>query len=76
MRCKKQLEKIGEDETQKRDWLSEKEQKPINNKFQKIYNPKPSRQIARENIILNDKKLDEEIFIKMTNPYYFRLNRF
>ena len=40
-------------------------------KIKKIYNPKTLEQIARQNIKLSDKELDEEIAKKMINPYYF-----
>ena len=44
---------------------------PIENKIEKIYNPKPLTQIARDNIKLNDKQLNKELANKMLNPYYF-----
>ena len=39
--------------------------------LRKKYNPKTLKQIARENIKMNDKELDKEIAKKMINPYYF-----
>ena len=40
-------------------------------KLKKIYNPKSSTQIARDNIRLDDKQLNKELAKKMLNPYYF-----
>ena len=36
-----------------------------------IYNPKPLKQLARNNIKLDDKRLNKELAKKMINPYYF-----
>ena len=44
---------------------------PIENKIKKIYNPKSLKQIARNNIKLDDKQLNKELAKKMINPYYF-----
>ena len=41
------------------------------NKINKIYNPKSLRQLARNNIRLDDKQLNKELARKMINPYYF-----
>ena len=41
------------------------EQAPMKNKIKKVYNPKTIKQIAQENIKMNDKELDK----KMMNPY-------
>ena len=49
------------------EWLFKAEQPPNKNKFEKVYNPKIVKQIARENIKINDKELAKE----MINPYYF-----
>ena len=38
------------------EWLFKEEQAPSKKKIQKIYNPKTLKQIARENIKLNDKE--------------------
>ena len=48
------------------EWLFKE---PIENKI--IYNPKSLKQIARDNIKLDDKQLNEELAKKMINPYYF-----
>ena len=39
------------------------------NKIKSIYIPKPSRQLARNNIKLDDKQLNKELAKKMINPY-------
>ena len=46
-------------------------QEPIENKIRKIYNPKPLRQLARDNIRLDDRQLNSELARRMVNPYYF-----
>ena len=50
------------------EWLI---QEPVENKINKVYNPKSSKQIARDNIILDDKQLTKELAKKMINPIYF-----
>ena len=37
----------------------------------KIYNPKSLKQLARDNIKLDDKQLNKELAKKMVNLYYF-----
>ena len=37
----------------------------------KIYNPKPLKQRARDNIRLDEKQINKELAKKMINPYYF-----
>ena len=49
------------------EWFFKEEQTPIKKKIQKVYNPKTLKQIAREKIRLDDKKLAK----MMINPYYF-----
>ena len=49
------------------EWLF---QEPVENKIKKIYNPKPLRQLARDNIKLDDKQLKKELAKKVNNPYY------
>ena len=46
-------------------------QEPVENKINKIYNPKSLKQIARDSIRLDDKQLNKELARKMINPYYF-----
>ena len=49
------------------DWLCKEERSPIKKKIQKVYNPKTLKQLAREEIKLDDKELAK----MMNNPYYF-----
>ena len=55
MRSKKHIENMKQD--------------AIENK--KIYNPKPLKQLARNNTKLDDKQLNKELAKMMINPYYF-----
>ena len=50
------------------EWLF---QEPIENKLKKIYNPGSLKQLARDNIRLDDKQLNKELAKKMFNPFYF-----
>ena len=50
------------------EWLL---QEPNETKINKIYNPQSLRQLARNNIKLDDKQLNKEVARKMINPYYF-----
>ena len=68
LRSKKHLEKVRQNEMVIPEWLF---REPIENKIEKIYNPKPLRQLARKNIKLDDKQLNKELAKKMINPYYF-----
>ena len=43
------------------EWLFKEDQAPIKNKNKKAYNPKTSKQIARENIKINHKVLDKKL---------------
>ena len=49
------------------EWFFKEEKSPIKKKIQKVYNPKTLKQLAREKIKLDDKKLAKI----MNNPYYF-----
>ena len=49
------------------EWLFKEEQAPVKNKIKIVCNSKTLKQIARENIKLNDKELAK----KINNPYYF-----
>ena len=69
-RSKKHLQSIKQNDLIIPEWLFKEEQTPIKKKTQKAYNPKTLKQIARENIKMNDKKLDKELAKKMINPYY------
>ena len=42
------------------EWLFKEEQTPIKNKVKKVLKPKTLKQLARENIVINDKELDRE----------------
>ena len=71
LRSKKHLENEKQNEMIIPEWFFKEERSPIKKKIQKVYNPKTLKQIARENIKMNDKELDKEIAKKMINPYYF-----
>ena len=45
-------------------------QEPVENKINKLYNPKPLRQLARDNIRLDDKQINKELARRIINPYY------
>ena len=68
MRSKKHLENEKQNEMIIPEWLF---QEPIENKIEKIYNPFSLKQIARNNIRLDDKQLNKELAKMMINPYYF-----
>ena len=71
LRSKKHLKNIKQNEMIIPEWLF---QEPFEKKIKNIYNPKPLKQLARNNIKLNDKQLNKEIAKKMLNPYYFTDN--
>ena len=50
------------------EWLF---QESLEINFRNIYNPKPLKHLARDNIELDDKQLNKELAKKMNNPYYF-----
>ena len=68
MRSKEHSENIKQNEMIISEWLF---LEPVENKNNKIYNPKSLKQIARDNIRLDDKQLNKELAKKMLNPYYF-----
>ena len=68
MRSKKLIENLKQNEMIIPEWFFSK---PVENKIRKINNPKPLRQLARDNIRLDDKQLNKELAKKMHNPYYF-----
>ena len=68
LRSKKHIENMKQNEMIIPEWLF---QEPVENKIKKIYNPKPLRELARDNIRLDDKQLNKELAKKMINPYYF-----
>ena len=65
---KKHMENIKRNEMIIPEWLF---LEPVENKINKIHNPKSSNQIARDNIRLDDKQLKNELAKGMINPYYF-----
>ena len=68
LRSKTHLENIKQNNMIIPEWLF---QEPIENKTKKIYNPNSLRQIARDNIRLDDKQLNKELARRMINPFYF-----
>ena len=50
------------------EWLF---QEPVENKIIKKFNPKILKQLARDNIRLDDKQLNKELAKKMLNPCFF-----
>ena len=68
LRSKKHLENMKQNEMIIPEWLF---REPVENKVNKIYNPRSLKQIARDNIRLDDKQLNKELAKKMINPYYF-----
>ena len=68
LKSKKHLENAKQNELIIPEWLF---QEPVENKINKIYNPKSFKQIARDNIKLDDKQLNKELGKKMINPHFF-----
>ena len=68
LRSEKHIENMKKNETIRPERLF---QKTVENKINKIYNPISLRQLARDNIRLNDRQLDKVLAKKMINPYYF-----
>ena len=68
LRSKKHLENMKQNEMIIPEWLF---QEPVEKKINKIYNPRSLKQLARDNIRLDDKQLNKELAKKMINPYYF-----
>ena len=68
LRSKKHIENMKQNEMIIPEWLF---QEPVENKINKVHNPKSLKQIARDNIIIDDKQLNKELAKKMFNPYYF-----
>ena len=67
LRSKKHIENMKQNELIIPEWLF---QEPVENKINKINNPKSLKQLARNNIKLDDKQLNKELAIKVLNPYY------
>ena len=70
LRSKKHLENIKQNDMiiPESEWLF---QEPVENKINKIFNPKSLKQLARNNIKLDDKQLNKELAKTVINPYYF-----
>ena len=68
LRSKKHIENMKQNEMIIPERLF---QEPVENKINKIHNPRPLKQIARDNIRLDDKQLNKELAKKMLNPYNF-----
>ena len=68
MRSKTYFENENQNELIIPEWLF---QERFENKNKKLYNPKLLKQVARDNIKLDDKQLYEEIARKMFKPYCF-----
>ena len=65
LKSKKYIKYTKQNELIIPEWLF---QEPVENKIKKIYNPKPLRQLARDNIRLDDRQLNKELARKMINP--------
>ena len=70
LRSKTHLEKTKQNKLIIPEWLFKD---PIENKSKKTYNPMSLKQLARNNIRLDDKELSKELNKKMRNPYYFTI---
>ena len=68
LRSNKHIENIKQNEMIIPEWLFRESNE---NKINKIYNPKSLRQLARNNIRLDDIQLNGELGRRMLNPYYF-----
>ena len=68
LRSKTHLENMKQNEMIIPEWLFKE---PIENKIDKIYNPKSLKRTARDNIRLDDKQVNKELAKKLPNPYYF-----
>ena len=67
-RSKKHIKNMKQNEGIIPEWLFSE---PIENKIEKINNPKSLKQLARDNIRLDDKQLNKELANKVINPYCF-----
>ena len=66
---KKHIENMKQNEFIIPEWLI---QEPVENKIKKkTYNPESLRQLALDNIRLDDRQLNKDIAKKMINPYNF-----
>ena len=65
LRSKKNLENMKQNDTVIPEWLF---QELCEKKLRKICNPKPLREIARENVNIDDRQLNKELAKKIINP--------
>ena len=68
LRSKKHLENMKQNEMVIPEWLFLEQ---VENKINKMHNPKSLKQRSRNNIKLYDKQLNKELARRMINPYYF-----
>ena len=68
LRNKKHVENMKQNGLIIPEWFF---QEPIENKINKINNPKSIKQLARVNIRLDDRQLKKVLAKKMINPFYF-----
>ena len=68
LRIKKHIENMKQNEMIIPEWFFSE---PVENKINKILNPKSLKQIARGTIRLYDRQLNGELARRMLNPYYF-----
>ena len=68
LRSIKEIENMKQNEMIIPEWFF---QEPVENKINKIFNPKSLKHLARYNIRLDDKQLNKELAKKMLNPYFF-----
>ena len=68
MRSKKHLESVKQNEMIMPEWLF---LESVENENNKKCNPISLKQLARDNIRLDDKQLNKELAKNMINPYYF-----
>ena len=68
LRSKRHIKNMKQNEMIIPEWLF---QEPVENKINKIYNPRSLKQLARDNTRLDEKRLNEDLAKKMPNPYYF-----
>ena len=66
LRSKKHIQNMKQNEMIIPEWLFSE---PVENKISKIYNPRSLKQLARDNIRLDDRQLNGELGRRMLNPY-------
>ena len=68
LRSKDHIEITNRGEMIIKEWFF---QEPVENKIYKVYNPKSLKQLARDNIRLDDRQLNGELAMRTINPFYF-----